>query len=162
MNKLLRRGVLLVMVACVAAVPAFSQKEKSKDSLACNDNWHNDKLVNHCEIKEQTLPATDGTIAVDGMMNGGVSVKGWDRNEILLRARIQSAAPSQAEADELARQIRIDTGAKIFASGPKNRSDAWWSVSYELFVPRRSNLSLKTNNGGISISDVTGGWSLAP
>jgi len=163
MNNLLRRGALLVMVACVAAVPAFSQKEKSKDSkekskdtLACNDNWHNDKLVNHCEIKEQTLPATDGTVAVDGMRNGGVSVKGWERNEILLRARIQSAAPSQAEADELARQIRIETGAKIFAAGPQNRNDAWWSVSYELFVPRRSNLSLKTNNGGISISDVTG------
>jgi hypothetical protein len=159
MNNLLRRGVLLVMMACVAAVPAFSQKEKSKDSkdsMACNDNWHNDKLVNHCEIKEQTLPATDGTIAVDGMRNGGVSVKGWERNEILLRARIQSAASSQAEADELARQIRIETGAKIFASGPTNRNDAWWSVSYELFVPRRSNLSLKTNNGGISISDVTG------
>ncbi|HUS11902.1 MAG TPA: hypothetical protein VMZ30_15660, partial [Pyrinomonadaceae bacterium] len=157
MNKLLRRGVLLLMIASVSAVPALSQKERGKDSLACRDNWHNDKLVNHCEIKEQTLPASDATIAVDGMMNGGVSIKGWERNEILLRARIQSAAPSQAEADELARQIRVETaGSKIFASGPKNRTDAWWSVSYEIFVPRRSNLSLKTNNGGISIVDVTG------
>ncbi|HEY6229626.1 MAG TPA: DUF4097 family beta strand repeat-containing protein [Pyrinomonadaceae bacterium] len=156
MNKLLRLGMLLVMVGCVAAIPAFSQKEKSRESLGCDDNWHNEKLAKHCEIKEQTLPATDGTIAVDGMMNGGVSIKGWERNEILLRSRTESAAPTQAEADELARQVRIETGAKIFASGPKNRSDAWWSVSYELFVPRRSNLSLKTNNGGISIADVTG------
>lgn len=157
MNKLLWRGVLLLMMASVAAVPALSQKERGKDSLACRDNWHNDKLVNHCEIKEQTLPASDATIAVDGMMNGGVSIKGWERNEILLRAQIQSAAPSQAEADELARQIRIETaGSKIFASGPKHRNEAWWSVSYEIFVPRRSNLSLKTNNGGISIVDVTG------
>lgn len=157
MNKLLSRSVLLVMMASVAAVPALSQKERGKDSLACRNNWHNDKLVNHCEIKEQTLPASDATIAVDGMMNGGVSIKGWERNEILLRAQIQSAAPSQAEADELARQIKIETAnSKIFASGPKNRTEAWWSVSYEIFVPRRSNLSLKTNNGGISIVDVTG------
>ena len=157
MNKLLRRGVLIVMMTFVASVPAFTQKEKSHDSLACGDKWQSDKLVNHCEIKEQTLPAADSTIAVDGRVNGGVSIKGWERNEILMRARIQAVGTSQAEADELARQIKIETaGSKIFASGPQNRTDHWWSVSYEIFVPVRSNLSLKTNNGGISISDVSG------
>ncbi|HEY8186845.1 MAG TPA: DUF4097 family beta strand repeat-containing protein [Pyrinomonadaceae bacterium] len=157
MNKLLSRALLVVMLASVAGVTVFSQEERSKASLDCRDNWHSDKLVSHCEIKEQTLPATDGTISVDGRMNGGVSVQGWDRNEILVRARIQSTGSSEAEATELARQVKIETaGSKIFASGPPNRNNYWWSVSYEVFVPRRSNLSLKTNNGGISISDVTG------
>src|SRR4030095_16899461 len=97
------------------------------------------------------------TISVDGRQNGGVSVKGWDRNEILMRARIQAAAPTEAQAKELASQVRIEiASANIFASGPTNRNDNWWSVSYEVFVPRRSNLSLKTNNGGISIVDVNG------
>ena len=157
MNKLLRRGVLVVLVMFVANAPAFTQKEKSDDSLACRDNWHSDKLMSHCEITEQTLPASDSTIAVDGRANGGVSIKGWERNEILVRARIQAAAPTEAEAKELAKQIRIETaGSKIFASGPANRNDHWWSVSYEVFVPLRSNLSLKTTNGGISIADVSG------
>jgi hypothetical protein len=157
MNRLLRRGVWLVLITCIACVAAFSQKEKGKDSLDCQDNWHSDKLVNHCEVKEQTLAASGGTISVDGRTNGGVSVKGWDRNEILVRARIQAVGTTQAEADELARQIRIETaGVKIYASGPANRNDHWWSVSYEVFVPRRSDLSLKTNNGGISINDVSG------
>lgn len=161
MNKLLSRGVLIVIVACIASVSGLGQKEgrkeKSYDSLACQDNWNNDRLANHCEIKEQTLAASDSTIEVDGKMNGGVSIKGWERNEILLRARIQSAGTTQAEADELARQVKIETaGSKIFASGPANRTDHWWSVSYEVFVPRRSNLALKTNNGGIAISDVSG------
>ena len=159
--KNVSRGVLILMVALLASVPAFSQKESQKnkahDSLACRDNWGNDKLANHCEIKEQTLAATDSTIEVDGKMNGGVSIKGWERNEILMRARIQAAGPTQAEADALAGQIKIETaGAKIFASGPPNRTDHWWSVSYEIFVPHRSNLSLKTNNGGIAIADVSG------
>jgi hypothetical protein len=157
MNTLLRRGVLIVLLACVASVLAFAQKEKSHDSLTCRDNWHNDKLANHCEIKEQTLAAADNTIAVDGRVNGGISIKGWERNEILMRARIQAVGTSQAEADELAKQINIETaGSKIFASGPQNRTDHWWSVSYEIFVPQRSNLSLKTNNGGISIAHVSG------
>ena len=165
MNKLLARGVLMLLLTCVASVPCFcrsnaqkaDEQAKPHDSLACRDDWHNDKLVSHCEIKEQTLPASDNTIAVDGRMNGGVSIKGWERNEILIRARIQTAGPTEAEANELAKQITIETaGSRIFASGPENRKDHWWSVSYEIFVPQRSNLSLKTNNGGISISDVKG------
>jgi DUF4097 and DUF4098 domain-containing protein YvlB len=157
MNRLLKRGVLIVMLTCVAWATGVAQKEETRDSLACRDNWQNSKLVSHCEIKEQTLAATDSTISVDGRVNGGVSIRGWDRNEILVRARIQAVGTTQAEADELARQIRIETaGSKIFASGPENRNDHWWSVSYEVFVPHRSNLSLKTNNGGISITDVSG------
>jgi hypothetical protein len=157
MNKLLSQALLAVLMTCVVGVTAFSQKERSNASLTCRDNWHNGKLVSHCEMKEQTLPATDSTITVDGRVNGGVSVQGWDRNEILVRARIQTAGPTEAEANELAKQISIETGdSKIFASGPPNRTDHWWSVSYEIFVPRRSNLSLKTNNGGISIADVNG------
>lgn len=156
MTKLASRGVLALMMTWVVSGTVLAQKDKD-DSLACRDNWQNGKLVSHCEIKEQTLPATGGTISVDGRMNGGVSVKGWERNEILMRARIQSAAPSEAEAKEMAAQVKIETaGANIFANGPDNRKDHWWSVSYEVFVPMRSNLSLKTNNGGISITDVNG------
>jgi hypothetical protein len=157
MKKLLSCAVLSVFVLCLASVTAFSQNDKSKDSLACRDNWHNGKLVSHCEIKEQTLPATSGTINVDGRQNGGVSIRGWERNEILVRARVQAAAPSEAEAVALAKQVNIETaGAKIFATGPENGNNSWWSVSYEIFVPQHSNLSLKTTNGGISISDVNG------
>jgi len=157
MNKLLNRGVLMLLMSCVLSVSAFAQKDDQKEKLACRDNWHSDKLVSHCEIKEETLPASGDTIAVDGRMNGGVSIKGWERNQILMRAQIQTAAPTEAEANELTKQIKIEAaGSKIFASGPENRKDHWWSVSYEIFVPQRSNLSLKTNNGGISISDVNG------
>jgi hypothetical protein len=102
------------------------------------------------------LPAA-GTINVDGGQNGGVSVKGWDRGEIFLRARIQAQANSEAEARELAAQIRLETaGAQIRASGPSNRDEHHWSVSYEVFVPRQSDLSLKAHNGGISISEARG------
>jgi len=157
MSKLLGRAVLALICMCVLGVAAFSQKGKADASLACNDNIQNGRLAGHCEMKEQTLPATAETITVDGRVNGGVAIKGWDRNEILVRARIQTAAATEADAKELASQIRIETaGAKILATGPENRTDRWWSVSYEVFVPLRSNLSLKTTNGGISIVDVNG------
>ncbi|HKP48255.1 MAG TPA: DUF4097 family beta strand repeat-containing protein [Pyrinomonadaceae bacterium] len=153
MNTWLRRAALVFIVTLMTAMVGFADQDKS---MACRDNWNDDRLSNHCEIKEQTL-APAGALSVDARQNGGVSVKGWDRNEVLLRSRIQTAAPTQAEADALATQVRIETGgAKIFADGPDNRRDQYWSVSYEVFVPRRSDLTLVAHNGGISISDVQG------
>lgn len=155
MKKLPQKIAFVLMVLGVVSAPALAQKE-GKDSLACRE-WQSGTRAVHCEIKEQTLPAAGGLIKVDGRQNGGVSVKGWERNEVLVRARIQTAAPSQAEADALASQIVINTsGANISASGPDNRKDHSWSVSFEVSVPRRSDLSLQTHNGGISISDVHG------
>lgn len=159
MYRFLGRSVLIVALVTFTGVAVLSQKEKSKDrSLTCNeDSWYNDRLVGNCEIREQTLALSGGTIAIDGRQNGGVNVKGWDQNQVLVRARVQTGAPTAGEAEALGRQIRIETsGAKIFASGPESRKDYHWNVSYEVFVPRRADLSLQTQNGGIAIADVNG------
>lgn len=156
MKQLIRSIVFVATALCVMAIPAFAQKDKSRSSLECRDNWYDDRLLGHCEIREQTLPA-GGTLSVDASKNGGVSIKGWDRGEVLVRARVQAAATSQSEATDLAKQVSIQTaGGKIFATGPTNRENYHWSVSYEIFTPRRSDLNVETYNGGISISDVSG------
>ncbi|MGZ8844815.1 MAG: DUF4097 family beta strand repeat-containing protein, partial [Pyrinomonadaceae bacterium] len=73
------------------------------------------------------------------------------------RSKVETRAPSQAEADSLAQQVRIETAAlNIHAEGPESRDNYQWHVSYEIFVPRRSDLSLKAHNGGISIVEVNG------
>lgn len=157
MNRWLRRSVLPGALLCLASLPALAHGNVGDDRMTCNGGWNSDRLVTHCEIREQTLPATGGVISVDARKNGGVSVKGWDRNEILVRSRVQAGSPTQAEAEALAKQIIVQTaGGKIVAQGPEVRKDYHWSVSYEVFVPRRSDLSLESHNGGISISDVTG------
>ena len=158
MNKLLRGSVLSAFVA-VLCVSAFAQTTREKNSsLACREgDWNNDRLVSSCQVREQTLPATSGQLSIDGRQNGGVSVKGWDQNQILVRARVQTAALSLPEAEQLASQIQIETGGnKIFASGPDSRKDSHWNVSYEVFVPRKSDVSVETHNGGVSIADVNG------
>jgi hypothetical protein len=159
MYRFLGRSVLIAALVASTGIAGLAQKDKVKEkSLNCReDSWNNDRLVNNCEIREQTLALSGGTIAVDGKPNGGVSVKGWDQNQVLVRARVQTAAPTAAEAEALGRQVRVETsGAKIFASGPENRRDYNWNVSYEVFVPRRADLSLETTNGGIAIADVNG------
>ena len=155
--KWLRRTLFIAVSLSMLSVLAFAQKEdKSRSSLTCRDNWHSDRLVNQCEIRELTIPA-GGTLSVDARKNGGISIKGWDRNEVLVRARVNAAASTQSEANDLAKQVRIETaGGKIIATGPTRSENYQWDVSYEIFTPRRSDLSLETYNGGISIADVSG------
>jgi len=162
MTKSLRYfALVLAIFGGAVAVAAQDKSEKKLDkkadgSLQCRESRDGDRLFSHCEIKEQTLPA-GGQITVDGKQNGGISIKGWDRNEILVRAKVESRAPTQAEADSLAQQVRIETAAlNIHAEGPESRDDYQWYVSFEVYVPRRSDLSLQAHNGGITISDVTG------
>lgn len=157
MYRFLGRSVLIAALVTFSGVVVFAQKDKDR-SLTCRENnWYNDRLVGNCEIREQTLALSGGAISIDGRQNGGVNVKGWDQNQVLIRARVQTGAPTQDEAIALGRQIRIETsGAKIFASGPESRRNYHWDVSYEVFVPRRADLSLETKNGGIAIADVNG------
>lgn len=156
MYRFLGRSLLIVALATFTGVTMFAQKREG--SLSCRENnWYNDRLVGNCEVREQTLAPTGATIAIDGRQNGGVAVKGWDQGQILVRARVQTGAPTAEEAKSLAQQIRIETsGSKIFASGPDRRRDYHWDVSYEVFVPRRADISVETHNGGISIVEVNG------
>jgi len=157
MYRFVGRSVLVATFLALASVGILAQ-EKAKGSLTCRDNsWYGNRLVGNCEIREQTLAPSGGPLSIDGRQNGGVAVKGWDNGQILIRAQIQTGAPNAGEAEQLARQVKIETGGnKIYASGPENQKDYHWSVSYEVFVPRRSDLSLETHNGGISISEVNG------
>lgn len=155
MTKALRYALLAFAIVGLTSGAVQAQKS-TKGSMQCRDNNGNDRMVSHCEIKEQTLPAS-GAISVDGKTNGGISIKGWERQEILVRAKIETRAPTQAEADSLAQQVTIVTAAlNIHAEGPESRDNYQWYVSYEIFVPSRSDLNLKAHNGGISISDVSG------
>jgi DUF4097 and DUF4098 domain-containing protein YvlB len=159
MRKVLTHTALICAALCFAASASFAQVDKSRQSLTCNEqgNYDNNSRARHCVVKEETIAATGGTIDVDGMQNGGISVKGWERSEILVRYRIQTQAATQAEADSLASQVRVTTaGGRIRAEGPETSDNAHWNVGYEIFVPRQSNLSLQARNGGISISDVRG------
>jgi hypothetical protein len=109
----------------------------------------------HCEVREERLPA--GPLAVDAGQNGGIRVEGWDGNDILVRAVVQASARDEAQAKAMAGQVEVRTGGgRVTAVGPDRRNREWWSVSYRISVPRRTDLDLNASNGGITIANVTG------
>jgi DUF4097 and DUF4098 domain-containing protein YvlB len=146
-------GVTLVAVWCAAPFVLAQDMERQ---MSCDEqNWHNDR-ASHCEINETTIPAS-GTLAVDGGVNGGMTVKGWQKHDILVRARVETSADNDAQARALAGRITIRTGgSRIIADGPATERHENWSVSYEIFVPQKMDLNLKAYNGGIRVADVRG------
>src|SRR3712207_4473315 len=108
-RKILVHTMLLCAALYCVAAAALAQANDPPYSLSCRDqnNSYTGERARHCEVKEQTLAATGGALKVDGMQNGGISIKGWERNEILVRYRVQTQAPTQAEADHLASRIRV-------------------------------------------------------
>src|SRR5688500_17356414 len=113
---------------------------KEKNKGFCGDNhWSSDDKVSARNLREMTLPAS-GSINVDGGQNGGISVKGEDRGDILVRACIQAWGKTEAEAKAIAGNIKIGTGGTIKAENPSD--DKGWSVSYQIMVPRSTDLNL--------------------
>jgi DUF4097 and DUF4098 domain-containing protein YvlB len=153
----MKRTILSTSILFLAAISGLAQAPKSPTpSLNCDHGDHNDRLVTHCEMREQTMVA-GGRLIIDGLTNGGISVKGWTRSDILVRAQVRTAAPSESEASLLAGQVFLQAAAgRIAATGPTTSDSSHWSVSYEVFVPLQSDLALTTHNGGISVSDVQG------
>jgi hypothetical protein len=127
--------------------------EKIKNKEFCSgENWSNGDRVSFRELREMTLPAT-GSLAVDGGRNGGIKVKGSQTSEIVVRACVQTWGTSDEAARAVASGITISTGGTVKANAPSEEN---WGVSFEILVPRSTDLNLKAHNGGIAISSVEG------
>jgi hypothetical protein len=145
-----------LLALALAGSPAGAQETDADWLEHCRENWGGSG-EQHCEVREVRLRAPGRAISVDGRENGAVEVEGWDRDSVAVRARIQTRARSEAEARDLAGRIRIESsGGTIAADGPATGHRQSWSVSYLLFVPRRSDLTVETHNGPIAVAGVSG------
>ena len=147
----------LVFTLLIMAGGACAQLRDNRTAqLSCNDNNYGAGRQRFCEVREQIVPAV-GRLTVDPGKNGGVTVKGWLRNDVSIRTRVETWAPSVDEARALAGLVRADASAgQVKTSGPDSQRDSGWSVSYEIFVPQMTDLNMTSFNGGIDLSDVRG------
>lgn len=158
----MNRTTHLFVGLAALAVPLglFAQQRGDPDDPWCDENGGSRNQERYCEVREFTVSPDGGTVVVDGGPNGGISVEGWDRNEIQVRAKVQAWTRDGDDPEDLVSQIRIETGGTIRADGPDMRGgrsrDAGWAVNFELMVPARSDLALETVNGGIEIANVSG------
>jgi hypothetical protein len=124
--------------------------------LSCGDGGGRNHRV--CAMQENTMPAS-ARLDVDAAPNGGISVQGWEKNEILVRAKVEAWGDTEAEAQQRLKEVKvIASGGKVKADGPKSMfgGNQKWSVTFEIFTPTKINLGLETVNGGITVRDVSG------
>lgn len=97
---------------------------------------------------------------VEGSRNGGVSIKGWDKPDIMVKACKMAAADDDATAQALLSQLTISTaGGKIRAHEPENSKSAArasWVVQFLIFVPHDLNIEASVHNGGLALTKLTG------
>ena len=122
----------LLLVILLSASSLFAQeKEKSKNYEFCSDNWNwsNGDRVSAKDLRETTF-AAPGILNVDAGKNGGISVKGENRSDVLVRACVQTWGKTQEEANALVKSIRVETGSNVRADSSLGSDN--WSVSYQI------------------------------
>jgi DUF4097 and DUF4098 domain-containing protein YvlB len=151
------RSLCAVAMLALCVIPLFAQSRNQRSArpdLGC-DGSYSDR-PSHCEIREDTIPGLN-PLDVDASPNGGIRIRGWDRNDVLVRTKITASGESEADARRIASGVRIETaGGHIRADGPPSGRGDSWSASFDIQVPRTALLTLTTHNGGISIDDFRG------
>jgi len=150
----LGRGLAaLIVLSLTLAGPALAQVRQTDDDW-CRQSYGGDR-ASYCEVREASVAGLPSRVDVDGAQNGGISVEAWDRQEVLVRARIVGVADTDAEARQIAADVRVTTdGGRVRADGPSRGNDRSWWVSWRVSVPRDMPLKLSTRNGGISVTGV--------
>ncbi len=147
--------VLLFAVLFVSGTAVFAQdkndKEYKKRDFCSGNNYSYNNKVSYKETREMTINA-GSLLNVDGQRNGGIQIKGENRSDVLIRACVQTTGATEQETQMLAKNIRIETSPNVRAENTPD--EPVWGVSYEILVPRSTNLKLTAHNGGISISGV--------
>ena len=150
---------LLVTAGSLGAQdPPANQSRAERFTRYCEDYDDRGRARERfCEVRDTKLSAPSTTLLVDGRDNGSVTIYGWDRNEVLVRALVSANADSRNDAQTLAKDIKIETdGHRIRADGPRTSRYEYWSVSFEVWVPKKTNLDAEAHNGGVTVDGVEG------
>ncbi len=150
------RKTALTLLLAAAALSAQNFHNNQERTLNCDDQQHNNGQSRSCDVREQTL-TPQGSLHIDAGANGGVTVKGWNQNEILVRSRVEAWGHSPEEAKSLASSVSIQASpGNVHPQGPETHGHNSWSVSFEVFVPHQTSVTARASNGGVHVADIAG------
>lgn len=129
---------------------------------ACDDHFNvsfGDQDVFTAEEARTLTPAQfAGGISFHAPQNGGALVRGWDKNEVMIKVCKAVAAGSGGDAKGAldAIKLRMD-GNRISIDGPPTSEfGSQWVAHFLVNVPRNIKLALDAHNGPIHLRDITG------
>ena len=117
------------------------------------------------ETFDQTFSFAAGDLLELDNTNGNVYIEAWDRQEIHILAtkKVKAGSSAKAEAAMQDLQIEVEPSSgriRIDTLFPRNK-DQWFSsgsssVRYEIKIPASADLDVRTVNGNVKISNISG------
>lgn len=155
-RRTVARGTAVVLLILgTSAARAQAQRTDAEWLEGCREQRRGDRET-HCVVRTDILEA-GVPLRVDAGRNGGVIVRGADRRDVEVHARIQAWSRSAREAETMANAVQLDYApGSIRAEGPDPGDREGWAVTFVVFVPRRSDLDLQAQNGPVSAESVSG------
>src|SRR3982750_406586 len=100
----------LLGAACTVAVSAQSRNRAGSAGRGCDDHYNSDR-PSYCGAREEaTAPGPSTPLDGDAGQNGGIRIRGWDRPEVHMTARVSASAGTEAEARQVVAGVRIVSG----------------------------------------------------
>lgn len=157
MPSILRSAVPAALALVLAAGAAHAQRDRTPEDWASRCRERSGDQHRACEVRRSAF-AAGGALTIDAGTNGGVEVRAADVREVRVVAKVQAWGRSDDEALRLAREVTVrNDGGRLRAEGPRDLGRGrGWAVSFEVDVPRRTDLEVETHNGGITVEGVEG------
>lgn len=127
-------------------------------SVACSVDLRGSQVSTRDE-KRFTVSATEPVHLTLTTFDGTLTMRSWDKNEVLVE--IERRAPDDSAAQALlVNQAQDGNRITIEAPSPAERRTVnfnnGYSVNFTVTLPRRVTLEARTGDGGINIDDLQG------
>ena len=144
--------IILIVGLCVAALLTVA---------GCDvqiGDWHQAKYER--TIQRQTPIAAGSTLVAETRF-GSVAVTGADVADCNVVAKIVARAPTEEEAKHIAEQVKIrleraGETLKVVADKPHVKQKRSISISYNITVPRQTNVRCGSSYGALALTDLNG------
>ena len=153
MSKInLSRGAVIVLATLLSVTKGMAMETNFVFTCENLRPWPGAQPVN-CETRDFEIPYDGGNFKVTA--GGAVRIRGWDRDTIAVRARIEIYSDDAQNISPSIVNVQI-TPNDLGVSGPQLEGNQWWQVSFELFVPQGISAALEVKNGLVNVADFKG------
>ena len=129
--------------------------------IGCNigaGGWRQSKYE---RIEQLSAPMADIEAMDVDTGFGSIKVVGGDVTDCKIEAKICARAPNAEEAQQLAEKVKIKIEPvgktlNIIVDKPKVRNNRCISVSFDIIVPKKTNIECSTSYGSIKLRDIQG------
>jgi hypothetical protein len=156
----------LVLPLWIGVARAGEQRSTHSSSIITNDNSTSDDCSEHLRVNDddyrsrlrdeevKTIP--NQPLTITGEQNGGIEVTTWDKPEISLKLCKQIAIDDENEGRKLLAETRLNiNGANVSVHAPEGDHHSAGTLLI-VKAPKDATLSLKVQNGGVSLRNFTG------